>query len=91
VITYEAVNECLSFEIDFQIRYEEADWSDYLPIDYEATARRVWKWMKRMNILAEIKNIPEQWERDELTHLSVLDWLSMYEPTGKENKKWKLS
>jgi hypothetical protein len=81
--TYQDIIETLEYEWP-----EIAEHFDYgsRTLDTEATARRIWRWLAKDGSLSLIKAMPEQWQRSEYTHLSVLGWFSSYEPTTTERK-----
>lgn len=55
-------------------------------LDTQATARRIWRYLAKDGSLRLIRAMPEQWQRSEYAHLSVLDWLSSFEPTTIETE-----
>jgi hypothetical protein len=76
--TYQDIIETLEYEwpeisIDYSYPLSRT-------LDTEATARRIWRYLAKDGSLRLIRAMPEQWQRSEYTHLSVLDWCSSYEP-----------
>lgn len=80
--TYQDIIETLEYE-----------WPELVQRDYEtriinteSTARRIWRYFALDGTLRLIRAMPEQWQRSEYAHLSVLDWLSMFEATTIERE-----
>ncbi len=79
---YEHLKESLAYELthypeDYELEHLAGE------IDIERTARRVWRWFMRQDILPKLRT-KQEWQNQESIHLLACDWLSMYEPTTKE-------
>lgn len=63
--------------------YWDFDEDENLTLDYEASARAVWRWLMKENILKRIRKFDEEWMRTEYLHMSIMDYYSMFEPLHK--------
>lgn len=57
-------------------------------VDYEATARAVWRWLNKENILTRIRKFTDEWMQKEYLHLSIQDYFSMFEPVPEVICEW---
>jgi hypothetical protein len=73
---YQTVKDVIAFEWD-EIAEE---YSYNATLNLEATARLVWKHLSKNGELDRIRQMPQQWQREETAHLVTLDWFSSYEP-----------
>lgn len=78
--TYNEIKHTIEWEVYYD--YDNS-WTDYPPIDTAGTARAIWKYLKKDGTLDTIRTYKDEWRAEELIHLSVLDYLSSYEPKVK--------
>ena len=78
---YDVLKESLEYELTHYA--EDYGFTDCPPVDIEKTSRRIYRWMARTNRVAWYRT-RQDWEIAESGHLTVMDWLSMYEPTFTE-------
>lgn len=76
--TYKYVKEISDYYSYWDFGEDEGQW-----VDREATARVVWRWLNKENILTRIRKFDEEWKRTEYLHLSIADYFSMFEPVAK--------
>jgi hypothetical protein len=63
--------------------YAYWDFDERIDVDNDATAHKVWKWLGDQKVLDTVRTLDEKWRREELLHLAVADYFSMFEPIFK--------
>jgi hypothetical protein len=70
---YQELEEIIIWEYGFQIGVGEREEVAGYDLDIHQTTRNVWRALAKRNAFAELRQLPEEWQRFELLHLMTLD------------------